>query len=60
MFGTAGAMVCGPCEPVFQAAGQAVGTYAGAQTTEIIEKTDWKDTLKEVAFVGGMALLCLL
>jgi RHS repeat-associated protein len=60
LFGTAGAMVCGPCEPVFQAAGQAVGTYAGAQTTEIIEKTDWKDTLKEVAFVGGMALLCLL
>ncbi|MFI9381428.1 SpvB/TcaC N-terminal domain-containing protein [Kutzneria sp. NPDC052558] len=60
VFGAGGALLCGPCEPAFQAAGQAVGAYAGAQTTQIIEKTDWKDTLKEIAFVGGMALLCLL
>ena len=57
--GGVGLMLCGPCEPVFQAGGTAIGTVAGAQTTKIVKETDWRDTLGEIAFVGVMILGCL-
>jgi RHS repeat-associated protein len=57
--GATGLMLCGPCEPVFQAGGTAVGTVVGAQTTKIVEETDWWDTAKEIAFVGVLVLGCL-
>ncbi|WP_405969330.1 FG-GAP-like repeat-containing protein [Streptomyces sp. NBC_00988] len=54
--GGVGLALCGPCEPVFQAGGAAVGTYVGGHATEIADEIDWKET----AFVGLMVLACFL
>ena len=60
IFGGVAGYVAPGFVPQAQALGMAAGGYVGSKTTEIVKETDWTDTLKQWAFVGGMGLLCFL
>ena len=57
IFGGVAGYVAPGFVPQAQALGMAAGGYVGSKTTEIVKETDWTDTLKQWAFVGGMGTL---